>query len=76
MPKIWLKIEQFSTSLHQANLNVNSCLLTVSLQKSNSEENFKKHAQKFVTQWSYFISRIVRDLTLRSAPSFGNYLLT
>ncbi|KAL5251982.1 hypothetical protein ACHWQZ_G014949 [Mnemiopsis leidyi] len=45
------------------------------VKKSNNEENFKMHAQKFVTQWSYFISRIVRDLTLRSAPSFGSFHL-
>ncbi|XP_063678417.1 regulatory factor X 4-like isoform X2 [Bolinopsis microptera] len=43
--------------------------------KSDSEETFKNHAQKFVSQWSYFISRIVRDLTLRSAPSFGSFHL-
>eukprot|EP00047_Mylnosiga_fluctuans_P023238 m.134361 g.134361 ORF g.134361 m.134361 type:complete len:559 (+) comp9517_c0_seq1:1736-3412(+) len=32
-------------------------------------------ARKFLTRWSYYGSAVIRDLTLRSSPSFGSFHL-
>uniref|UniRef100_A0A5S6Q940 WD_REPEATS_REGION domain-containing protein n=1 Tax=Trichuris muris TaxID=70415 RepID=A0A5S6Q940_TRIMR len=44
---------------------------------SCSSEVFRLHreARKFLLHWSFYSSMLMRDLTLRSAPSFGSFHL-
>lgn len=41
----------------------------------SSGTNFTKLAQQFLLKWSFYCSMIIRDLTLRSAASFGSFHL-
>ena len=36
---------------------------------------FAPQARKFLARWTYYTSIVFRDLTLRSAPSFGAFHL-
>ncbi|GMS84944.1 hypothetical protein PENTCL1PPCAC_7119, partial [Pristionchus entomophagus] len=38
-------------------------------------EEITKHAKAFLLNWSFFSSMVIRDLTLRSAHSFGHFHL-
>ncbi|XP_067943527.1 transcription factor RFX3-like [Watersipora subatra] len=38
-------------------------------------DNFTKAARQFLLKWSFYSSMIIRDLTLRSAASFGSFHL-
>ena len=40
-----------------------------------SEENYIMAARQFLLRWSFYSSMIIRDLTLRSAASFGSFHL-
>ncbi|MEQ2309106.1 regulatory factor X, 4 (influences HLA class II expression), partial [Ameca splendens] len=37
--------------------------------------SLKKVAQQFLLMWSCFGTRVIRDMTLHSAPSFGSFHL-
>ncbi|KAB7496579.1 Transcription factor RFX4 [Armadillidium nasatum] len=37
--------------------------------------DFSKHARQFLLKWSFYSSMVIRDLTLRSAASFGSFHL-
>ncbi|XP_050535558.1 DNA-binding protein RFX2-like isoform X2 [Daktulosphaira vitifoliae] len=37
--------------------------------------NFTKEARQFLLKWSFYSSMVIRDLTLRSAASFGSFHL-
>ncbi|XP_065069386.1 DNA-binding protein RFX2-like isoform X3 [Rhopilema esculentum] len=45
------------------------------LQNHQGTENFPKAARQFLLKWSFYSSMIIRDLTLRSAASFGSFHL-
>jgi len=45
------------------------------LQQVNEAEDITKTARQFLLKWSFFSSLVIRDLTLRSAPSFGSFHL-
>lgn len=45
------------------------------LQPHQGTENFPKAARQFLLKWSFYSSMIIRDLTLRSAASFGSFHL-
>ena len=40
-----------------------------------SRENYIQAARQFLLRWSFYSSMIIRDLTLRSAASFGSFHL-
>ena len=40
-----------------------------------SKENYIQAARQFLLRWSFYSSMIIRDLTLRSAASFGSFHL-
>ena len=40
-----------------------------------SQENYIQAARQFLLRWSFYSSMIIRDLTLRSAASFGSFHL-
>ena len=40
-----------------------------------SPEKFTKQAKQILLNWSYYCSMVIRDLTLRSAASFGSFHL-
>ena len=37
----------------------------------DEEDSFEERCRKFLAMWSFITSRVLADLTLRSAPSFG-----
>ncbi|XP_078698214.1 DNA-binding protein RFX6-like [Branchiostoma floridae x Branchiostoma belcheri] len=51
---------------------VDRCVLKPSRQK---EQTVEDRAQDFLLQWAFTTSKIMRDLTLMSAPSFGSFHL-
>lgn len=49
---------------------------SVFLQVAAKRQGFlKKVAQQFLLMWSCFGTRVIRDMTLHSAPSFGIWIL-
>ncbi|KAE8613778.1 hypothetical protein XENTR_v10007868 [Xenopus tropicalis] len=51
---------------------VDRCVVNVASKKQGS---LKKVAQQFLLIWSCFGTRVIRDMTLHSAPSFGSFHL-
>ncbi|EGW09339.1 Transcription factor RFX4, partial [Cricetulus griseus] len=51
---------------------VDRCVVKVAAKKQGS---LKKVAQQFLLMWSCFGTRVIRDMTLHSAPSFGSFHL-
>ncbi|XP_076371290.1 DNA-binding protein RFX2-like isoform X6 [Tachypleus tridentatus] len=45
------------------------------LQPFEGKPNFPKAARQFLLKWSFYSSMVIRDLTLRSAASFGSFHL-
>ena len=45
------------------------------LQPHVGRDTFPKAARQFLLKWSFYSSMIIRDLTLRSAASFGSFHL-
>ncbi|XP_068726666.1 DNA-binding protein RFX2-like isoform X1 [Montipora capricornis] len=45
------------------------------LKEHEGTEEFPKAARQFLLKWSFYSSMIIRDLTLRSAASFGSFHL-
>ncbi|XP_067856092.1 transcription factor RFX4 [Heptranchias perlo] len=51
---------------------VDRCVVKVAAQKPGS---LKKVSRQFLLMWSCFGTRVIRDMTLHSAPSFGSFHL-
>ncbi|XP_033824675.1 transcription factor RFX4 isoform X1 [Periophthalmus magnuspinnatus] len=51
---------------------VDRCVVRVALKRPGC---LKKVAQQFLLMWSCFGTRVIRDMTLHSAPSFGSFHL-
>ncbi|KAK7880742.1 hypothetical protein WMY93_032618, partial [Mugilogobius chulae] len=51
---------------------VDRCVVKVALKRPGC---LKKVAQQFLLMWSCFGTRVIRDMTLHSAPSFGSFHL-
>ncbi|XP_069084453.1 transcription factor RFX4 isoform X2 [Pleurodeles waltl] len=51
---------------------VDRCVVKV---PAKSHGSLKKVAQQFLLMWSCFGTRVIRDMTLHSAPSFGSFHL-
>ncbi|XP_050417756.1 transcription factor RFX4 isoform X2 [Patella vulgata] len=51
---------------------VDRCIVQLSSQKSGT---LRKIARQFLLMWSCFGTRVIRDMTLHSAPSFGSFHL-
>ncbi|XP_030070669.1 transcription factor RFX4 [Microcaecilia unicolor] len=51
---------------------VDRCVVKVAAKRQGS---LKKAAQQFLLMWSCFGTRVIRDMTLHSAPSFGSFHL-
>ncbi|VVC39293.1 DNA-binding RFX-type winged-helix domain,Winged helix-turn-helix DNA-binding domain [Cinara cedri] len=45
------------------------------LKQYRGTPNFTKEARQFLLKWSFYSSMVIRDLTLRSAASFGSFHL-
>lgn len=45
------------------------------LKPHEGNDNFPKAARQFLLKWSFYSSMVIRDLTLRSAASFGSFHL-
>ncbi|XP_065372315.1 DNA-binding protein RFX2-like [Calliphora vicina] len=45
------------------------------LQEYRGKSCYPKAARQFLLKWSFYSSLVIRDLTLRSAPSFGSFHL-
>nr|XP_034313540.1 DNA-binding protein RFX2-like isoform X2 [Crassostrea gigas] len=45
------------------------------LKPHEGSDNFPKAARQFLLKWSFYSSMVIRDLTLRSAASFGSFHL-
>lgn len=45
------------------------------LKPHEGTDNFPKAARQFLLKWSFYSSMVIRDLTLRSAASFGSFHL-
>lgn len=45
------------------------------LKQHEGSPNFPKAARQFLLKWSFYSSMVIRDLTLRSAASFGSFHL-
>ncbi|XP_072031161.1 LOW QUALITY PROTEIN: DNA-binding protein RFX2-like [Amphiura filiformis] len=45
------------------------------LKPHENSPNFAKAARQFLLKWSFYSSMVIRDLTLRSAASFGSFHL-
>ncbi|XP_067138944.1 transcription factor RFX3-like isoform X5 [Centruroides vittatus] len=50
-------------------------VVNVVLQPYENKSDFSKAARQFLLKWSFYSSMIIRDLTLRSAASFGSFHL-
>ncbi|RNA00601.1 DNA-binding RFX2-like isoform X5 [Brachionus plicatilis] len=48
---------------------------TSALLEHEGTHNYAKMARQFLLKWTFMCSSIVRDLTLRSAPTFGSFHL-
>ncbi|XP_031568489.1 transcription factor RFX4-like [Actinia tenebrosa] len=53
---------------------VDRCVLK-ELSDDSDDELFERRATKFLGSWSFITSKVLEDLTLRSAPSFGVFHL-
>lgn len=60
-------LEQWATWLRQV---VDNSLLAY-----RGKPEFEKAARQFLLNWSFYSSMVIRDLTLRSAASFGSFHL-
>lgn len=60
-------LEQWASWLHYVVDSV--------LDKQRGRANFAKAARQFLLKWSFYSSMVIRDLTLRSAASFGSFHL-
>lgn len=45
------------------------------LEEHRGKPSYAKAARQFLLKWSFYSSMVIRDLTLRSAPSFGSFHL-
>lgn len=45
------------------------------LEEYEGHSSFPKAARQFLLKWSFYSSMVIRDLTLRSAASFGSFHL-
>jgi regulatory factor X 1/2/3 len=45
------------------------------LEQYEGKPNFVKAARQFLLRWSFYSSLVIRDLSLRSAASFGSFHL-
>ena len=45
------------------------------LERHQGQDSYPKAARNFLLNWSFYSSMIIRDLTLRSAASFGSFHL-
>nr|XP_018917044.1 PREDICTED: DNA-binding protein RFX2 isoform X6 [Bemisia tabaci] len=50
-------------------------VVTTVLKPFEGKPNFSKAARQFLLKWSFYSSMVIRDLTLRSAASFGSFHL-
>ncbi|KAK3871510.1 hypothetical protein Pcinc_023352 [Petrolisthes cinctipes] len=50
-------------------------VVTRVLRPHEGKADFPKHARQFLLKWSFYSSMVIRDLTLRSAASFGSFHL-
>nr|CAD7403312.1 unnamed protein product [Timema poppensis] len=50
-------------------------VVTQILKPYEGKPNFSKAARQFLLKWSFYSSMVIRDLTLRSAASFGSFHL-
>jgi len=50
-------------------------VVTTVLKPYQGKANFTKAARQFLLKWSFYSSMVIRDLTLRSAASFGSFHL-
>ncbi|XP_042336457.1 DNA-binding protein RFX2 isoform X2 [Sceloporus undulatus] len=50
-------------------------VVTQVLKQHEGGEGFPKAARQFLLKWSFYSSMVIRDLTLRSAASFGSFHL-
>ncbi|XP_028401353.1 transcription factor RFX4-like isoform X2 [Dendronephthya gigantea] len=77
-------LQQFTQLLEQqaaidqyaewANNLVDTCLKKY-LDKNYNEEKIKEHSRQFLLKWSFFGNQVMRELTLKSAQSFGSFHL-
>lgn len=45
------------------------------LEEYQGKPSYPKAARQFLLKWSFYSSMVIRDLTLRSAASFGSFHL-
>lgn len=50
-------------------------VVDTTLQEYQDKEEYAKAARQFLLKWSFYSSMVMRDLTLRSASSFGSFHL-
>lgn len=60
-------LEQWATWLRQ--------VVDQALEEYRGKTTFVKAARQFLLKWSFYSSMVIRDLTLRSAASFGSFHL-
>lgn len=51
------------------------CVVDSALDEYRGKPTFAKAARQFLLKWSFYSSMVIRDLTLRSAASFGSFHL-
>lgn len=79
--KVVQKLEQdFKRTLQQQNsleqwASWLEGVVTQILSPHENSPNFAKAARQFLLKWSFYSSMVIRDLTLRSAASFGSFHL-
>ena len=50
-------------------------VVDTALEEYQGKPSFAKAARQFLLKWSFYSSMVIRDLTLRSAASFGSFHL-
>lgn len=50
-------------------------VVDTTLQEYHGKAEYAKAARQFLLKWSFYSSMVMRDLTLRSASSFGSFHL-
>lgn len=50
-------------------------VVDTALEEHRGKPSFPKAARQFLLKWSFYSSMVIRDLTLRSAASFGSFHL-
>lgn len=60
-------LDQWATWLRQ--------VVDTALEEHRGKPSFPKAARQFLLKWSFYSSMVIRDLTLRSAASFGSFHL-